>query len=125
MKAYGVRARLAALPLAACDDSASSGDGLVASAECPRPGRFDPFATLSVTSAICAKKSYRVVFERRSNRRPCPRQGTRAEFGATVQADAASAAGSHQAARPQGEETLTEIGRSYNVSAQTISRLAV
>ncbi len=26
--------------------------------------------------------------------------------------------------RDQGEETLTEIGRSYNVSAQTISRLA-
>jgi Helix-turn-helix domain of resolvase len=26
--------------------------------------------------------------------------------------------------RDKGEETLTEIGRSYNVSAQTISRLA-
>jgi hypothetical protein len=27
--------------------------------------------------------------------------------------------------RDQGEETLTDIGRSYNVSAATISRLAV
>ena len=32
-------------------------------------------------------------------RRPRPRQGARAKLGATVQADAAPAAGSHQAAR--------------------------
>ena len=65
----------------------------------------------------------RARIDTRPHRRgPRPRQGARAELGRPFKLTP------HQRQeavrrRDAGDETLTEIGRSYNVSAQTISRL--
>jgi DNA invertase Pin-like site-specific DNA recombinase len=59
---------------------------------------------------------------RAHRRRPSAGRGARAENGPAAQIDAASEARGDQAPRHKGE-SLAEIGRSYNVSAATISRL--
>ena len=56
-------------------------------------------------------------------RRPGAGRGARRQNGAAAEAHAAPAERAIKR-RDQGEETLADIGRSYNVSAATISRLA-
>jgi hypothetical protein len=60
-------------------------------------------------------------YPRAHRRRPRAGRGARAENGPTAQTNAAPEAAIRR--RDTGDETLADIGRSYNVSPATISRL--